>query len=203
MALINEERKTMKMKNGTKTMVFAVVTSATAVLLAEPVQYKEDSITLPTYAPGGYDKTPIFYTGRVYQGAQGRVYPYPMQDVLHDEKADETYKYLTLKNDWLEMGILPEHGGHLLNLTDRQTGFETFYRQHVIKPALIGMLGAWISGGVEWNFPHHHRATTAMPIDWRHVSNDDGSETMPGSPATTTRNSAVRRMSRTGTSRLA
>ena len=142
------------------------------------VEFKEDSIDLPTYAPGGYDKTPLFYTGRVYQGAQGRVYPYPMQDVLHDEKADETYKYLTLKNDWLEMGILPEHGGHLLNLTDRQTGFETFYRQHVIKPALIGMLGAWISGGVEWNFPHHHRATTALPIDWRHISNDDGSETI-------------------------
>ena len=131
------------------------------------VSFKEDRITLPTYAPGGYDKTPLFYTGRVYQGAQGRVYPYPMQDVLHDEKTDEEYKYLTLENEWLQMGLLPEHGGHLLNLTDRQTGFETFYRQHVVKPALIGMLGAWISGGVVWNFPHHHRATTAMPIDWR------------------------------------
>ena len=138
----------------------------------------EDSITLPTYAPGGYDKTPLFYTGRVYQGAQGRVYPYPMQDVLHDEKMDESYKYLTLENDWLQMGLLPEHGGHLLNFTDKATGFETFYRQHVIKPALIGMLGAWISGGVEWNFPHHHRATTAMPIDWRAIENADGSKTI-------------------------
>ena len=142
------------------------------------VSMREERITLPTYEPGGYDKTPLFYTGRVYQGAQGRVYPYPMQDVLHDEKVDETYKYLTLENDWLQMGLLPEHGGHLLNFTDKQTGFETFYRQHVIKPALIGMLGAWISGGVEWNFPHHHRATTAMPIDWRFVSNADGSKTI-------------------------
>ena len=142
------------------------------------VSFKEDQITLPTYAPGGYDKTPLFYTGRVYQGAQGRVYPYPMQDVLFDGKVDETYKYLTLENDWLQMGLLPEHGGHLLNFTDKQTGFETFYRQHVIKPALIGMLGAWISGGVEWNFPHHHRATTAMPIDWRAVANEDGSKTI-------------------------
>jgi len=129
------------------------------------VKVEETAVTIPTYAPGGYDKTPVFYTGRVYQGAQGRVYPYPMQDVLHDVKKDETYKYLTLENDWLQMGLLPEHGGHLLNFTDKQTGFETFYRQHVIKPALIGMLGAWTSGGVEWNFPHHHRATTAMPID--------------------------------------
>ena len=142
------------------------------------VKMCEDRITLPTYAPGGYDKTPLFYTGRVYQGAQGRVYPYPMQDVLHDGKLDESYKYLMLENDWFQMGLLPEHGGHLLNFTDKATGFETFYRQHVIKPALIGMLGAWISGGVEWNFPHHHRATTAMPIDWRMVANKDGSKTI-------------------------
>ncbi len=142
------------------------------------VTVKEDTIVLPTYAPGGYDKTPLFYTGRVYQGAQGRVYPYPMQDVLFDGKADETYTYLTLENRWLHMGLLPEHGGHLLNLTDRATGFETFYRQHVVKPALIGMLGAWISGGVEWNFPHHHRATTAMPIDWKIAANADGSKTV-------------------------
>ena len=148
------------------------------VSTAGEVVVKEDSIVLPTYAPGGYDRTPLFYTGRVYQGAQGRVYPYPMQDVLFDGKADETYKYLTLENRWLQMGLLPEHGGHLLNLTDRATGFETFYRQHVVKPALIGMLGAWISGGVEWNFPHHHRATTAMPIDWKIAANADGSKTV-------------------------
>ena len=144
----------------------------------DQVIFKEDTTTIPTYAPGGYDKTPLFYTGRVYQGAQGRVYPYPMQDVLHDEKVDETYKYLTMENAWLQMGLLPEHGGHLLNFTDKATGYETFYRQHVIKPALIGMLGSWISGGVEWNFPHHHRATTAMPIDWRVIANADGSKTI-------------------------
>ena len=166
----------MKTKN---TLIIAIlVLSALASAYAGEVSMKEDTIVLPTYAPGGYDKTPLFYTGRVYQGAQGRVYPYPMQDVLHDEKFDETYKYLTLENDWLQMGLLPEHGGHLLNFTDKATGFETFYRQHVIKPALIGMLGAWISGGVEWNFPHHHRATTAMPIDWRLVANSDGSKTI-------------------------
>ncbi len=139
-------------------MLAAVLAGVAAAAVAGDVQMKEDTIMLPTYAPGGYDKTPIFFTGRVYQGAQGRVYPYPMQDVLHDGKVDETYKYLVLENEWLQMGLLPEHGGHLLNFTDKKTGFEIFYRQHVVKPALIGMLGAWISGGVEWNFPHHHRA---------------------------------------------
>ena len=165
----------MSMKKKT---LFLLSAGCAALVFAGDVTIAEKSIMLPTYAPGGYDKTPLFYTGRVYQGAQGRVYPYPMQDVLHDDRMDETYKYLTLENDWLQMGLLPEHGGHLLNFTDKATGFEAFYRQHVIKPALIGMLGAWISGGVEWNFPHHHRATTAMPIDWRFVENSDGSKTI-------------------------
>ncbi len=165
------------MKHIEQVFLMGVFCLGTALVHAG-VTVKETTITLPTYAPGGYDKTPVFYTGRVYQGAQGRVYPYPMQDVLHDVKKDETYKHLTLENDWLQMGLLPEHGGHLLNLTDKQTGFETFYRQHVVKPALIGMLGAWISGGVEWNFPHHHRATSSMPIDWKLGSNKDGSKTI-------------------------
>ena len=151
-------------------LLFSVAISIVALghhlAFALEVKMAEDRIVLPTYSPGGYDKTPLFYTGRVYQGAQGRVYPYPMQDVLHDGKVDEEYKYLTLENDWLQMGLLPEHGGHLLNFTDKATGFEAFYRQHVIKPALIGMLGAWISGGVEWNFPS---VPLQLSLDWRPV----------------------------------
>jgi len=48
----------------------------------------------------------------------------------------------------------------------------------VIKPALIGMIGAWISGGIEWDIPHHHRATTFMPVAYRLVENSDGSKTV-------------------------
>ena len=40
------------------------------------------------------------------------------------------------------------------------------------------MLGAWISGGVEWNIPHHHRATSYLPVDHRLVKNPDGSSTI-------------------------
>ena len=142
------------------------------------VKVEETTVTLPTYPPGPCDKNPVFYTGRVYQGAQGRVYPYPLQDTLHDEKVDKTYTSLQLENEYLQMSVLPEVGGRLFNLTDKATGFEVFYRQHVIKPALIGMLGAWTSGGVEWNFPHHHRATTFMPVDYTTAKNADGSKTI-------------------------
>ena len=71
-------------KMNKKTLVLMSAAGCAALVFAGEVTIAEKSITLPTYAPGGYDKTPLFYTGRVYQGAQGRVYPYPMQDVLHD-----------------------------------------------------------------------------------------------------------------------
>ena len=47
----------------------------------------------------------------------------------------------------------------------------------MIKPALIGMIGAWISGGIEWNSPHHHRPNVFMPIDHTIENRPDGSAT--------------------------
>ncbi|MHC4569713.1 MAG: DUF5107 domain-containing protein, partial [Planctomycetota bacterium] len=41
-----------------------------------------------------------------------------------------------------------------------------------------GMLGAWISGGIEWCVFHHHRSTTFMPVDYTLADNTDGSKTI-------------------------
>ena len=143
----------------------------------EPVSLTEKIETVPTYPFGLADKNPIFYTGRVYQGAQGRVYPYAMRDILSDEKQDERYRILYLENEYVKLGVAPDLGGRIFQATDKTNGYEFFYRQHVVKPALIGMLGAWISGGVEWNIPHHHRPSSLMSIDWVTSENHDGSKT--------------------------
>ena len=49
---------------------------------------------------------------------------------------------------------------------------------NVIKPALVGLLGPWISGGVEFNWPQHHRPSTFMPVDWEIEERPDGSVTV-------------------------
>lgn len=144
---------------------------------AEPVVASEEIELIPTYPYGLADQNPIFYTGRVYQGAQGRVYPYAMRDILGDDKKDAPYRILRLENEYVKLGIAPDLGGRIFQATDKSDNYDFFYRQHVVKPALIGMLGAWISGGVEWNIPHHHRPSTFMPIDWAVVGNEDGSKT--------------------------
>lgn len=58
-----------------------------------------------------------------------------------------------LENESLKIEILPEIGGRIYSAPDKTTGYDFFYKQHVIKTALIGVLGSWISGGVEINWP--------------------------------------------------
>ena len=60
--------------------------------------------------------------------------------------------------------ILPEIGGRIHVALDKTNGYDFFYRQNVIKPALVGLAGPWISGGVEFNWPQHHRPATFMPV---------------------------------------
>src|ERR1039457_4123769 len=128
------------------------------------VKVWEEKITIPTYLAGDPGPNPMFFFGRASQGAQGPVYPYPMYDTLTGKKVDKTYTVVYLENEYLRIGVLPEIGGRIFEGVDKTNNYNFIYRQHVIKPALIGLIGAWISGGVEWNIPHHHRASTFIPV---------------------------------------
>ena len=144
----------------------------------EVVKVWEEPLTLPTYLTRAPDKNPMFFRGQSYQGASRYIYPYALSDNLTDKKTDKTYRAVYLENEYIKLCVLPEIGGRLFYATDKTNGYELFYRQHVIKPANIGMLGAWISGGVEFCVFHHHRASTNLPVDYRLEQNEDGSATI-------------------------
>jgi len=154
---------------------FGVVFSATA---QPQVRVYEGQETIPTYKMGADEVSPVFYTGRGVQGAAGHVYPYPEQISLGETLTDETYDMVYLENEYLKVTVLPSFGGKLFSAIDKTNGHELFHRNSTVKPDLIGTLGAWISGGIEWCFPHHHRPTTLLPADYRMVENADGSATI-------------------------
>ncbi len=143
-----------------------------------PVKFWEEKTVIPTYLAGPPELSPMFYFGRQSQGAEGRIYPYPFYDTLTGKKVDKTYTMVYLENEYVRIGILPEIGGRLFEGVDKTNGYNFFYRQHVIKPALIGLIGAWISGGIEWNIPHHHRASTFIPVQYTVEEGADGSKTI-------------------------
>lgn len=143
-----------------------------------PVKMWEGYENLPTYRVNAPEKAPLFERDFAYQRAKRGVYPYAMNDNPTIEKVDSVHRALYLENDYIKICVLPDIGGRLFYATDKTNGYEIFYRQSVIKPANVGMLGAWISGGVEWNVFHHHRATSQYPIDSKLVDNGDGSKTI-------------------------
>jgi tetratricopeptide (TPR) repeat protein len=152
--------------------------SLLAVAEDSSVRMWEEELVIPTYLAGPADPNPMFFFGRASQGAEGRIYPYPLYDNLTNKKVDKTYNMVYLENEYIRIGVLPEIGGRIFEGVDKTNGYDFFYRQHVIKPALIGLIGAWISGGVEWNIPHHHRASTFIPVQYRLEENADGSRTV-------------------------
>ena len=142
----------------------------------EKVKITESRIIIPTYPEPPAEEMPMFAENRVHQRSSGR--PYPNKVVLEVDrthKEDKEYKLVTLENEYVKIEILPEIGGRIYSAYDKTTGYDYFYKQHVIKPALIGVLGSWISGGVEFNWPFHHRASGFMPCDFTLEELPDGS----------------------------
>ncbi len=137
-----------------------------------------ETVRIPTYAVGEPDKNPMFLEKRVYQGSSGAVYPYPVIERVSDEKRDREYTALFLENRYLKIMILPEIGGRVQMALDKTNGHHFVYYNRVIKPALVGLAGPWISGGIEFNWPQHHRPTTFMPVDWHIEEGEDGSRTI-------------------------
>ena len=160
-------------------LVLGLLTAAVSFAAdASGVKAWETKAVIPTYLAGDPEPNPMFFFGRQSQGAQGPVYPYPMYDSLTGKKVDKTYTMVYLENEYIRIGVLPEIGGRILEGVDKTNNYNFIYRQHVIKPALIGLIGAWMSGGVEWNIPHHHRASTFIPVQYRIEENADGSKTI-------------------------
>ncbi len=147
---------------------------------ASEVQAWEGEVTIPTYV-WQEDINPKFWAleggSRLSTTIQGAiVYPYVMQDNLLREKVDRTYKALFLENEYLKVTCLPELGGRLHSVLDKTDQVEMFYRNGVIKPGMIAMRGAWISGGVEWNAgPHGHTVTAVSPVNALIGTGADGS----------------------------
>ena len=145
---------------------------------SEPVRCWEQQVVIPTYPVQDADPNPMFLEKRVYQGSSGKVYPNPFTDRVALEKVNTSYKAIFLENEYIQLMILPEIGGRIHTGLDKTNQYDFFYRQHVIKPALVGLLGPWISGGVEFNWPQHHRPSTYMPVHASIEESSDGSRTV-------------------------
>ncbi|MCF0069337.1 DUF5107 domain-containing protein [Dyadobacter sp. CY261] len=137
-----------------------------------------EKVTIPTYRAGEPEKNPMFLEKRVYQGSSGVVYPHPVIEKISDEKTEQEYNAVFLENEYLKIMILPELGGRIQRAWDKVQQRDFVYYNQVVKPALVGLAGPWISGGIEFNWPQHHRPSTFSPVDFSIAENPDGSKTV-------------------------
>lgn len=142
------------------------------------VQVFENKVVYPTYNVGEADKNPMFFEKRVYQASSGKVYPLPFTDSVSKTKQDKEYIGLHLENEFLDVLVLPELGGRIQRALDKTNDYDFIYHNEVVKPALVGLAGPWISGGIEFNWPQHHRPTTFMAVDYSVEEHDDGAKTI-------------------------
>lgn len=133
----------------------------------------EAPIVIPTYELGPPNPYPALLD---WQRRKWRpVYPYPFLDSLTNKRTDKSWKAVYLENEYLKVIVLPELGGHVYQIFDKTLNRDVIYSNPVIKYAMVALRGAWVSGGIEWNFPDGHTLTTVSPIDYVMRTEADGS----------------------------
>ncbi|WP_035705214.1 DUF5107 domain-containing protein [Glycomyces tenuis] len=155
-----------------------VLPSAPEAIADRPVRAWRESVAIDSYEPGEPDRYPAYLDQRVYQGSSGAVYPLPFIDEVAEEKAPREWDAVHLENEYVRLMVLPELGGRIHIGHDKTSGYDFFYRNEVVKPALVGLLGPWVSGGVEFNWPQHHRPATHLPTEALIEHDEDGSATV-------------------------
>jgi tetratricopeptide (TPR) repeat protein len=147
-------------------------------LAADPVAAWSEPMTIDSYLPLEPSRYPAFLDARVYQGSSGKVFPLPFHERISQVKHPHSWQAVHLENEWVRLVILPELGGRIYIGYDKTADYDFFYRNNVIKPALVGLAGPWLSGGVEFNWPQHHRPGTFLPTDVEIERESDGSVTI-------------------------
>lgn len=163
-----------------KRLFISLILACAALLGQASAQSSKDTprvweapLTIPTYElnpPNPYPAV-LDWNRRKWRP----VYPYPFLDSLGSEKTNKSWKAVYLENEYLKVTVLPELGGHVYQIFDKTLNRDIIYSNPVMKYAMVALRGAWVSGGIEWNFPDGHTLTTVAPIDYVMRTEADGS----------------------------
>jgi len=146
--------------------------------MCESVRCSNEKVLIPTHLTHPDEKNPIFFEKRNVQGASGNIFPMALCDRMEASFEPVPYTQLRLENEYIDVTMLPELGGRIQTALDKRNGYDFIFRNPTIKPAQIGLCGPWISGGIEFNWPQHHRPTTFKPVDHCVETHADGSQTV-------------------------
>ncbi len=93
------------------------------------------------------------------------ILPYKNQDGYNRDKRIRNFKAAILENSHIKAVFLPELGGRLWSIFDKDKNRELLYVNSVFQPGNLGLRNAWFSGGVEFNVGiKGHNPLTCSPL---------------------------------------
>ena len=108
-------------------------------------------------------------------GRRENAYPYRQYNTYGKELKMTKVKTIVLENQYLTATFLPEYGGRLWSLIDKQTGKNLLYTNDVLQFRNLAVRNAWFSGGVEWNIGIiGHTPFTTDPLYAAVLSDEEG-----------------------------
>ena len=138
--------------------------------MSEAVSIRLESLELPTYVLGPDSPYPTYGWAR-WRGA----YPYSTKLDLSAESSPRKHRAVVLENRYVKVVVLPDMGGRVFRLYDKVAGTEALMVPPSIKFQNVANRGAWIAGGIEFNFGHRgHTVHTVSPVSWAMRQEGDG-----------------------------
>jgi hypothetical protein len=121
------------------------------------IQIRETTRTLPFYRPVPLTNLPLIYH-------REHLFPYASYGDTEVTPVPRAFRMVVLENAALRLEVAPELGGRVYSLFDKRIGQEILFSNSVVKPVRILPIWAFISGGIEFNFPMAHSPTSIAEV---------------------------------------
>ncbi|MFP4521020.1 MAG: DUF5107 domain-containing protein [Fibrobacterota bacterium] len=132
-------------------------------------QVKEDNVKLSL---GG------FYSASPYPSIAGdarqSIYPYPFFDVSFSGPVVSDYTVCRLENEFLSVKVLPELGGRIYSVFDKEKNKENLIMPDTVPPVMRTPSGIWLPYGVEVDIPFERSPSSLIAAEYESGIMSDG-----------------------------
>jgi hypothetical protein len=137
---------------------------------ATPATVRELAIKMKRYPPKAEVPLPSLFQ----RGWPRNIYPYNHRESQTAKSEQHNMRVIRVANEYIEVDILPDYGGHIWGAKDLVTGREIFHRADALKHQDLAVAGPWLATGIEFNFPVTHSILTIATINTAQGVETDG-----------------------------
>ncbi len=117
------------------------------------------------------------YRSNLGQHIFSTAFPYPQWVRSAGRMTGRDLRLIDLENERWRVTLCPDFGGRILSFYDKARGAETLWQSPTFRLATVGLPGAWLLGGIEFNaFRFGHHVHGQMTIRTERVRFSDGAE---------------------------